>query len=353
MSGRKQHFIPQSLLRGFGREGKGKKTMVVAYTYGRGIFTSPTDGVGAEREFYSELSVAGGEPTLDDRITAYETSLAKILQAMRGLPNKGSVEKFIAAEFVTHLIVRNDYFRKTMSTAGAELLDGFSEAIMKEQVAKFFFGFDGDAPSEMLSGEMAQEFSKYKDIFVQAGIDEQQFAAVMFDLIKNNFRELHRKMIAPAVASFRSMEPQIADAAANAQRRVLGERGLSPQPRVEKLAVFDWKVIHTDVDLILPDCVAMALDEEGVFTPLMLAEFDQISTIFMPLATSRLLVGTHGSVKLDLDQLNAKMASCSWDFFVAAERTPAFETLQGKLRTRAASVLNQAVAAALSQKFDN
>ena len=64
MSGRKQHFIPQSLLRGFGRVSKGTKIQVIVYTYERDIFTAATDGIAAEREFYSELDVKGTGETL-------------------------------------------------------------------------------------------------------------------------------------------------------------------------------------------------------------------------------------------------------------------------------------------------
>jgi hypothetical protein len=112
VSGRKQHFIPQSLLSGFGID-RGKKTYVVAYTYDRGIFAPPTDGIGAERNFYSEFDVAGATETLDDRITDYEQQIPALLARLRNV--SGNLDPRIAAEFVTHLMVRNDHFRKAAS----------------------------------------------------------------------------------------------------------------------------------------------------------------------------------------------------------------------------------------------
>ena len=85
MSGRKQHFIPQSLLKGFGRAGKGAKIQVVVYSHDRGIFPAATDGVAAEREFYSKLAVESEADTRDDKITAYETPLADTLATLRNL----------------------------------------------------------------------------------------------------------------------------------------------------------------------------------------------------------------------------------------------------------------------------
>jgi hypothetical protein len=64
MSGRKQHHIPQSVLRAFETPSKGKKTQVWIFSK-RNQFKAPTDDVAAERHFYSELSTDGTK-TLDD-----------------------------------------------------------------------------------------------------------------------------------------------------------------------------------------------------------------------------------------------------------------------------------------------
>src|SRR6185312_12605251 len=100
MSGRNQHFIPQSLLRGFGVK-RGKKTYVVAYTFDRGVFAPPTDGIGAEGNFYSELDVDGGTETLDDKITDYEQRIPAVLEQLRQLSDEADAA--LAAELVTHL----------------------------------------------------------------------------------------------------------------------------------------------------------------------------------------------------------------------------------------------------------
>ena len=68
MAGRKQHFIPQALQRGFG-VAKGKKTQVYVFKKGQEPYHSSTEGVAAQRDFYSEPSA---EQSLDDKITTYE-----------------------------------------------------------------------------------------------------------------------------------------------------------------------------------------------------------------------------------------------------------------------------------------
>lgn len=65
MSGSKQHYIPEFFLRGFGKQGRGKSIQVTVYTKDRRVFTTATDGVAAQRYFYSELPAEPGIETLD------------------------------------------------------------------------------------------------------------------------------------------------------------------------------------------------------------------------------------------------------------------------------------------------
>src|SRR3546814_469453 len=128
MSGRKQHFIPQSLLRGFSVGKSGSKAQVTVYPYGRAPFRTATDGIAASRSFYSELGAAGGPKTLDDRITAHETGLAHELRDWRALADRSRVDGAAAADLVTHLVIRNDNFRKTVNAALTRMFEAFDEA---------------------------------------------------------------------------------------------------------------------------------------------------------------------------------------------------------------------------------
>lgn len=68
VSGRKQHFIPQALQRGFTREIRGTYRVWVHHRE-RGVYESNVADVAASRDFYSEPALEAGPRTLDDRIT--------------------------------------------------------------------------------------------------------------------------------------------------------------------------------------------------------------------------------------------------------------------------------------------
>jgi hypothetical protein len=313
MSGRKQHFIPQSLLKGFGRTGKGDKVQVIVYTHDHGIFPAATDGVAAQREFYSKLAVEGEGDTLDDKITAYETPLAGTLATLRNLGDGEIADKQSASEFVTHLVVRNDHLRKFMSSAGTAMFDGFAGAMSDPDQAKALLGLAGDKPSDMFAEQMDEMFTKYAPLIGMLGMSKGQFTTWAFTHSKANFGEFHSEMLGPLQSAFSEATGELAEKTADAHRRSL-DNSLSPEPRVEKMKEFDWRVVHVGSPLALPDCVAIAFDAKGEAFPLMLAELDEAEKIFVPLSSDRLLVGSKQVADVPPD-LNDTLAACAWDFF--------------------------------------
>jgi hypothetical protein len=108
MAGSKQHYIPQSLLRGFAVQ-RARKTKIeqvwVLPTTGE-PFCPAIDGIAAQHYFYSELSTAG-ERTLDDAITDYEGRFTSILTDIRTWPGGIDVDSELCGEFISHLVLRN------------------------------------------------------------------------------------------------------------------------------------------------------------------------------------------------------------------------------------------------------
>ena len=351
MSGRKQHFIPQSLLKGFGRPGKRDKVQVIVYTHDHGIFHAATDGVAAQREFYSKLAVEAEGGTLDDKITAYETPLANTLTTLRNLADGEAAEKQSASEFVTHLVVRNDHLRKFMSTAGTAMFDGFADAMSDQDLAKGLLGLGGDKPSEMFAEKMDEMFSTYEPLIGLLGMSKDQFTDWAFAHSKANFADFHAEMIGPLQAAFSDATGEIAEKTADAHRRSL-DNSLSPKPLVEKMKEYAWRVVHAQAPLILPDCVAIAFDLKGETFPLMLAELDEAETIFVPLSSDRLVVGSKRSVDVPAD-LNDTFAGCAWDFFVAGDRTSELEALRDKIRSRTGKYVNDTIDDVISEALQN
>lgn len=132
MSGRKQHYIPQCLLRGFEAKRSGKHVQVIVFRPGRQPYLSSTEGVAAERDFYSGLS-ADDRKTLDDRITDYEQRLSPLLRRLRSSAPGELVDSFFAAEVVAHLTIRGAFLRDLFGLGLREMISETSALFSNEE----------------------------------------------------------------------------------------------------------------------------------------------------------------------------------------------------------------------------
>ncbi|WP_426387645.1 DUF4238 domain-containing protein [Sphingobium sp. R-21] len=341
MSGSKQHFIPQSLLKGFGVK-RGKSTFVVAYTHDRGIFTPATDGIAAERHFYSELGVEGGDETLDDRITDHETPLATMLSKLRSLSDGARADPGEAAAFVTHLAVRNDHFRKAVTSAGARIMDLVADQFADADSSRALLGLDDDDPRGLFAEQLKEAFDQYRPLIDMLGMDRETFDRWAFENVKSNFATMHEEISGSMSEVVMAISEALPGTAADAQRRALNE-DLVPAKRVEALSALAWRVTHPSEPLILPDCVGVGFDKNGKGLPLMMIDREDLYSIVMPIASDRLLVGMVDETAKLPGGLNETMASCSWDFYVARDRTDEFEKLRGALRSLIAPYIDEIV----------
>jgi hypothetical protein len=347
MSGRKQHFIPQSLLKGFGKAGKGANVQIVAYSFEHGIFSAATDGVAAKREFYSKLAVEGEGETLDDKITVYETSFTRTLAELRGLDNEGIAETAKTAEFVAHLVVRNDHLRKWMSSAVSGLFSGFAGRIANRDQARSMLGLSGETPSAMLAEQIHKAYADNSAMIAMLGMSREDFAEWAFRQSQLSFDALHAGMIGPIQHVMGKMNEKVPETIADAHRRALGEK-LSPEPRIEKLKDFEWRVLHVDTPLILPDCLAVATGAKGeAFSLTLVPDDDEVECLFVPLSSYRLLLGGKPPTGA-FNNLNDMFAECAWDFFIAKDRTSELEMLKQRIRIGVSKQVNTIVGNVLS-----
>lgn len=339
MSGSNQHFIPQSLLRGFGVMKK-KATYVVAYTYNRGVFNPPTQGIAAERTFYSELSVDGQEETLDDRITKYETPLGQVLRDLRNLPSGAVANSYVAAELVTHLAVRNDHLRKSIGTSAASSLEQIENDFSDPTRAMKMLGLDGTQATGAFAAELEIAVTRFASLIPCTS--REKLRDVLFAYAKKNFAPAYEETKHEFANLLLSVQNEIPQIIADSQRKILADQ-LAPKARIEQLARYRWQVLEPKGLLVMPDCTSIAINRAGDASPLMLAEIEQSKMVLMPISSERLLQGSIVDHPVLPDRLNHMLVSCAWDFFVARDRTDELAALRPKLRTRSRAILDEAV----------
>lgn len=318
MAGRKQHFIPQMLLRSFGSP-SGKSTQVQVCRHGKQTFIAATDGVAAEREFYSQLSAEGEQKTLDDHITDYEGAFSDKLRSLQALPHGAGADPLIAAEFATHLVTRNDHFRRSITAAAESLFEALIQGFSNETMARRLLGVSAENPGRQLLEAIDEAVEKRPELQVATGLSKAELRTWALRKLEKDFSDFHDQMDELTLNTFSKLTSDLPRIAGEAQRNAL-EKELIPNLRVTSLAKFHWTVLHSSTELILPDCVAIARTREGKRIPLILSGDEDTQSIFLPISKSRLLLAecTPYRSKVDLKYLNKHLARCAWDFFVAS-----------------------------------
>ncbi|MEG3128138.1 DUF4238 domain-containing protein [Pantoea cypripedii] len=121
MAGKRHHYIPRFLQRGF-LMGNPKKEYTYMYLNGGGQRPSKIDKVGVEGYFYS----ISGEAELDDVYTDLESTYADIISKLRTFPlekiNDGEV-----AEIISHFEVRTNNLRRSFYSSSKDFLNKMTE----------------------------------------------------------------------------------------------------------------------------------------------------------------------------------------------------------------------------------
>ena len=255
MAGRKQHFIPQALQKGFRIVDNGKKAQVYVFKKGGAHYLAATDGVAAQRDFYSAPS---DEETLDDKITTYEGMvLAPAIMAFRDSP-VGPVDSETAAAVVVHLAIRTAFTRDGLSSVALELLGALVNAMRNDQEARVMLGVDSLKPDSMLLTQVQEELYSASVSLP----DELRTAFVKFAHFRarEQFSNVFPDVVAAAMSHLGRLLENIPELAVGSHGQAL-RNDLVPAPRVARLKEMNWRVIEAGESnfFVLPDCIAVGL----------------------------------------------------------------------------------------------
>lgn len=282
MSGRIQHNIPQSLLRGFGKR-KGDFTQVAVYSKSHGVFTRSTGGIAAQRDFYSEPTEDVRTETLDDKITQYESQLASRLAEFRESPLSSAVDPRAAAEIVIHLCVRNAHLRSSFSVAAGEVINGATSMMLDSHRARKLFGLEGAAPTRAIKEAIGKLYCQFRTQLKQRGVSKSKFERWAFSYMRDQFEGIHGEIALTMRGFLVGLESRTTEMTRKAHNSVL-EENLIPSARIEDLQRLVWYIeTGPPAGLVLPDCVAIGVIG-GTYRPLSYTEKDAASAVIMPLS---------------------------------------------------------------------
>lgn len=313
MAGKRQHYIPRLLQRGFLHSASDKAELTWLHRRGFNARLVGIRDVGVEEWFYSRKSY-GGKQTLDDVITELEHDLAASVESLRASVPGNSVDGEEAARTIVHLVMRTAHLRRVISDGMTSLTKEIETLFTDPVRLGAMIGLNSPALAAVVSDSIRESALERAPAGIPAAFAERLVAFAL--------RELGDRLIEQAVVMLGPIFPQLYSGLAGKVRDAHNSiLATSPESNawVKALAAFEWTLL-AGVDIILPDAVALAREQEGNLMPFLFTRAADVGTVVMPISSDRVLVGqAAGYSRFNLAEFNSQAAASCEAFFIGAK----------------------------------
>lgn len=315
MAGKRQHYVPRFLQRGFLSEPNGsgdgaERTWL--HRQGSPARLVGIADVGVADWFYSRKG-APGEVTLDDAITEFEKSFSRGVKELRLSAPGTVIDSEHAARTVTHLVMRTAHLRKTLSSGVAGLFQEIDGLFTDPTRLAGMLGSAGPALASSVTKAIRDSAQK----LVPAGIPAAFSERLLTFVVRERGEELASQvaaMLSPLLPElFGGLGTIVRDSHNNMVAKPLDDHGW-----VGILSGFTWTV-EAGADLILPDAVALSRAGDGRLEALLFTGGADATLVLLPLSTDRMLVGRlDPSEPVDLSTFSIEAAAACQGFFISS-----------------------------------
>lgn len=314
MAGKRQHYLPQFLQRGFASTIEGRKT----WLYRKNVVPREVGfrDVGVEENFYN----IEGDSSVDELITEIEREdFVGIIEGARAAPNGDFEPADAVATLIAHLEVRGRHLRITFAElsrrAWNDMLTYFDDSriastIIREHIRKNPAELRAMAIRELRSKRlpvhMAPTYAKQVANMILAMPDE-----VLIDSFWAPVKPfIHAKLESDINSSIKS---------AHNQRLT---QSIAPEVRAQQYRDLRFSIVDVESnDLILGDA-AVVFHVSGArdWKPF-LDKDDDLIALYLPLTSGRLLVGSAGNDAVESSIIRRQIALTSHTFFISAKES--------------------------------
>ena len=346
-SGPNRHYIPQFLQRAFAIPSKAPKARKEIWKFeaGKQPERRLVKNTGSGHFFYSDLT--------DDLITKLEERPVAMLAEIRGKVPGESVSAEAAAAIVSHLSGRTAHIRETTGDILARSLQEAKSSLSKPSHIAAIFGVSADMPTdqfrELVTDPMVQD-----PRIAALGIPPRIFERHAFFLFKENSEFvwgpcLDLDSMFSAIDEYQS---ELAGNVRDSHDKALGEIS-SPTVHEVFLRTLDWGILTApEHGAVLPDCVTVAIDQDGNASSHMFVGHESLGAVFMPVTPEKVLVGRKdGFVVPNEFNFNAAAAQFSHSFFLSPRNDDDTARLQSKIGEQLQVALKENLEAAIARRL--
>lgn len=323
MPGRREHHIPQALLRGFATP-TGKRLNVWLYRRGSERASNTNiRNVGVEVDFYT----ASDSDPFDLALNQLEGDYGAMLARIRSGADAMDEDLTVAKRFLAHCLVRTARVRSFMGSIARgtqeimRRLSGDTE-LFRDVFALALRDEGGEEKLlDVLRSECERHGQRLSDEVLRPML-RQRMADVLGD-IDHHAKEmtwLTRQVVDKAMARFD---------AKTVHMQALARAGLEPKARIEQIKAQPFGIIRLQTGkLLLSDCVVIGISKTDLTPCDGMSSVDELAGWIMPLSAMVFAYsGSHGLANMDARVINSGSVRLSEQFFLSQDRS---DELQGR-----------------------
>lgn len=319
MAGKRQHFIPQFLQRGFASHFSGNEAFTWVYRKDTKPFNSNIKNIGVEGYFYT----LDGDTELDKSITDLEGTFNEIILGLRHqdpamLNNSEEIAKLLA-----HLEIRTRHLRKSFLESGTYLMDELLKHISNEEVLARYFQKTIQSDPYLIENAMAKEIQKL-GIPIEYLPDIMELSEPLLE------KALHCSisMMSHFSVHFRNSLPTTMKEVVKSGHIKALTSTLAPESKVDRFRELQFRIISAyDIALPLGDSMVLYhMANKTSFKPFFEGK-DELLGVFLPLSPHHVLVGSKGKYDFELSKLRQEIVGCSLEHFISSGPPSEYENL--------------------------
>jgi hypothetical protein len=340
MAGKRQHYIPRFLQRGFLIDRTSPATEAERtwlHRLGAPARLVSIADVGVEDWFYSRKGLPG-ELTLDDAITEFEKSFSRDVAILRRFLPGIVVDPEHAAKTVVHLVMRTAHLRRTLSRGILSVLEEARALFTNPERLASMMGFEAPALANVVTEALREMALK----LVPAGFPSTFSERLLTFFTRERGDELAAHGVAMLSPILPVMLKDLTDRIRDSHNELVA-KPLDDHGWVAVLGGFSWSVEGAS-DLILPDAVALSKSAHGWLESFPFTGGTDAEVVFLPLTHDRMLVGRRdATAPIDLSTFNSEAAAACHNFFISA-RSHDEDALASAIGSGPAKAIGDAIA---------
>lgn len=318
MSGKRQHYLPRFLLKGFASRMERNEAYTWVYYLGKEPYETNIRNIGLERYFYGAHQSAA-----DAAITGAETAYSDLLFQLREETTNRELNNPLIPKFIAHLVVRTKHARRTMEDAGGALVKLLHNKLGTPEVMNSALSKYAKEHPERVKEIIREELQK-----ATGGILMPEQLEKLVELFSGNSQHLpkfedssfHATVTTPLLQTFEKHLPSIIE---RAHVKAL-TTDHTPEPRVNEITGLNWRLlVEPEGSFILGDIGPVArIDNDENFRGLFWST-GSIHEIYLPISDRQVIAGwlNEKGGYPGLDAINKASASLCREFFVAKRKT--------------------------------